>query len=205
MKKNLFSLLFLLAVTTSFAQVTFKSGLRFGANFAEVTNLESVDTKTSFYAGLFGEIKFTEFYALQPEIGYSSQGGKSLYSSREDIDLNYVTVALANKFFIAKGTGLHLIVGPSIDVNVDYNWVNILNDDVEYDITPIDICILGGIGYEFPFGLTVEARIKQGLIDLDLFNDYDNYNHEDETYYYDDENQLNKVFQLGLIYKFKFR
>ncbi|KJD33761.1 hypothetical protein PW52_14165 [Tamlana sedimentorum] len=204
MKNKLLSLLLFLLVSISFAQVTFKPGLRFGANFANVTNLETLDTKVSFYAGLFGEIKFTEFYALQPEVVYSNQGGKSSYSSQGDIDLNYVTVALANKFFISKGTGLHLILGPSLDFNVDYNWVSVINGDTDYDISPIDISLLGGVGYEFPFGLTVEARIKQGLIDLDLFNEYD-YNNNNDPYYNDDDNKLNKVFQLGLIYKFKFR
>ncbi|MCB4799504.1 porin family protein [Neotamlana laminarinivorans] len=204
MKNKLLSLLLFLLVSISFAQVTFKPGLRFGANFSEITKAETYKGKTGFYIGVFGELKFTEFYALQPEIYYGTQGAEALYTDQEDIDLKYVTLGLANKFFIAKGTGLHLIVGPSIDVNVDYNWVNIVNDEVDYDLSPIDISIFGGLGYEFPFGLVVEARIKQGLVDLDLFNDNDYDDNNDDTNNYNDENQLNKVFQLGVIYKFKF-
>jgi hypothetical protein len=56
--------------------------------------------------------------------------------------------------------------------------------------------VFGGIGYEFDFGLALELRYKQGLIDLD-FNDSGEYGGNTE------ENQLNRVFQIGLAYKFK--
>ncbi|MCB4808050.1 PorT family protein [Tamlana sp. 62-3] len=201
MKNKLLSLLLLLLVSTSFAQVTFKPGLRFGANFSEITNTSSYKNKTNFYAGVFAEIKFTEFYALQPELFYSKQGAKHK-NNEGDIDIDYLSVALANKFFIDKNSGLHIILGPSIDINLEYNWVSVLNDNVDYELTPIDLSLLGGIGYEFPNGLSIEARLKQGLIDLDLFNNADYNDNENNQ---QDDNQLNKVFQLGITYKFKFR
>ena len=68
------------------------------------------------------------------------------------------------------------------------------NND-EFEISPVDLTFTGGIGYEFGFGLILEARYKQGSISTDFFGNRDLFE--------EDGSQLNSVIQVGLGYKFK--
>lgn len=178
------------------AQGKTKLALRAGVNNAKILN-SNLHTKTDLYAGLALAVQFTETYALQPEITYSRQGGQSETSSLEDININYISIGVANKIF-TKDQGFHFILGPSLDFNFDDNFINLINEDGDnFKVTPIDISLFGGIGYEFSFGLALELRYKQGLIDLD-FNDDGEYGNSDEN------NQLNRVVQVGAVYKLNF-
>lgn len=195
MKKILFTGLFLIISATLIAQSRTQLGARLGLNSAKVLN-SGLDTKSGLYAGLFLAVRFTDNYTMQPEIIYSNQGGNASYRNGEDININYVSIALANKFFVTKNQGFHFILGPSLDINFDDNFINLINDNGDnLEITPVDLAMFGGIGYEFDFGLALELRYKQGLIDLD-FNDSEEYGGNSE------ENQLNRVVQIGLSYKF---
>lgn len=190
MKKLILSSILLVAITYSYSQVTFKPGARAGVNFANVSETDG-DTKTDFYVGGLIEMQFSNFYALQPEIVYSRQGAKSKISGLDDLELQYVGLSIANKFSPFKAIGLNFIVGPGIDVKVA--------DNVDYlDTAPIDFVFFGGIGYELPFGLTIEARYKQGILDVD-----DGFTEFGGDGYYDDNN-LNGVFQVGVVYTFDF-
>lgn len=204
MKNLLLTLVFVTISSTVFSQVEFSPGVRLGVNQSTVTNSD-LEAKTGLYAGLFANIQFTKFYALQPEITYSNQGGKSDIRGMDDLNIHYVSIGVANKFFVVKDLGLHIIVGPSIDLNFEDNWISLINDDGDIDITPIDFTVFAGVGYEFPFGLSIEARYKHGLIDLDTYdNNYYDTNGNYQYYDYDD-NQLNAVFQIGATYKFDFK
>lgn len=195
MKKLLFTGLFFIITASLAAQSKSQLGIRLGLNNARVLN-SGLDTKSGLYTGLFLAVRFTDNYTMQPEIIYSNQGGNASYRNGEDININYVSIALANKFFVTKNQGFHFIIGPSLDINFDDNFINLINDNGDnLEITPIDLALFGGIGYEFDFGLGLELRYKQGLIDLD-FNDSEEYGGHSE------ENQLNRVIQIGLSYKF---
>ena len=188
MKKVVLTLAVALLSTVAFSQVTFKPGVRAGANLANLSDTNG-DTKTDFYIGAFGELKLGGVYALQPEINYSRQGSKNP-GEGEDIEIQYVGLSLANKFSPFKDFGLHLIIGPGIDVKVSDN-LNL------YDTAPLDFNFFGGIGYDFPIGLSVEARYNQGIIDVkDGFTELGS-----DT---EGGNWLNGVFQIGVSYKFDF-
>lgn len=196
MKKVLVVLLFLVFSISSFSQSKVRPGIRLGFNSANISNT-NLEDKIGLNGAIFADIRFGKFYALQPEIAFSSQGGESSFNGG-DLNINYISIALANKFYVVPKAGLHFIVGPSIDLDFDNNFINIVNDTDDSDVTPIDLALFFGIGYEFPFGLTIEARYKQGLINIDLFDDF--------FYDSDDSNgnpSLNNVFQVGLAYKFK--
>ena len=195
MKKLLLTSILLTISYTMFGQSKSQLGVRMGLNNAKVLN-SGLDNKSGLYTGLFLAVRFTDSYTMQPEIIYSNQGGTASYRNGEDLNINYVSIALANKFFVSKNQGFHFILGPSLDINFDDNFINLINDNGDnLEITPIDLAVFGGIGYEFDFGLALELRYKQGLIDLD-FNDSGEYGGNAE------ENQLNRVFQIGLAYKF---
>ncbi|RWW93754.1 outer membrane beta-barrel protein [Flavobacterium cerinum] len=197
MKKTLLFAFLILATISAEAQVTFKPGIRAGANFSQITNTD-LDTKTDFYIGAFGALKLTRFYTLQPEINYSRQGGKgdiSVYDSNTqeynrknvDVSLNYVSLSAMNKFTFSDQFNIH--VGPTFDI---------ITKSKNYNSTEVDMCIAAGVGYTLPMGLTIEARVKKGIIDVvDSYytgNSYDNFNDYGTT--------TNLVFSLGVSYSF---
>ena len=213
MKKALLLFAFVTVSLTAFSQIKVRPGVRLGLNAATISNMDNAERKLGINAATYVNIHFSNFYELQVEGTYNNQGSTQTYQvyngfdpslghTREvDLNLHYVGVGIVNKFFIIPDVGLHFILGPSLEVNVD---------DDGADITPIDFSLFGGIGYEFPFGLGLEARYKQGLIDVRenydgsyyIGNDY--YYAENDGDYYDGNNLLNGVIQFGVYYKFNF-
>lgn len=196
MKKFIVIAFVLIVGTIAQAQVSVNPGIRGGLNFSTLSNIDDNSTKTDFYVGGLVNIKFNRFFSLQPELTYSRQGDKGREyfndgSSRSlDYELNYLTVGAVAKFNVGGG-GFHLLAGPSLDFKVGDNYINTNPEN-------FDLAIVGGIGYTLPNGLTFEARIKQGLVDIYGYDGIDN------DYYYDDV-ILNQVFQIGISYTFKVK
>lgn len=194
------------------AQSKLKPGIRAGANFSRLTNSE--EGKTDFYIGGLLEIKLTKIYTLQPELVYSRQGGTVNYKIGQSLlidpndpafnlktnvkhNLDYLSLSIINKFTFGKG--FQVMVGPTIDFKVAGEKAFFASDD----LIGFDIALSGGIGYAFSNGLTLEARFKQGMVDI-----YgDNYNQTNDTnnngnY---DEVKLNQLFQIGASFSFDLK
>ncbi len=197
MKKIVLLILVMVFTNTIIAQTKIRPGMRLGFNSATITE-SNLDERIGLNAAFYANFRFAPFYALQPELVYSQQGGNSTLSNQPDLKISYLSVALANKFFFSPKMGLYVLLGPSLDFDIENNFINIVNGDNDTEVTPIDISLFGGIGYEFDFGLGIEARYKHGLIDVDLFNDYDYYNGNDEN------SSFNSVFQIGISYTFQY-
>ena len=196
MKKITFILLAFLATTTfTNAQVEIKPVVKAGLNFANLTtptNLSESSSLTSFHIGAGVNFKFARFYTLSPEILYSEQGAK--FNGNNEINVNYLSIVVNNKFYIG-GSSFNLQIAPVLDILVSDNSNN-LND-----YQGADFAIMGGVGYDFPFGLTVDARFKQGLVDI--FGRNVNDGNGAETTNFNDLT-LNQVFQLSFGYQFDF-
>lgn len=189
----LISVLFIGCISIAEAQV--QPGIKLGLNNSNLSNT-TLENKNDFYIGALVNIPITDYYTLQPEILYSRQGGASTSMEFGDIDINYIAITAANKFYVSPNKGFHFVIGIGLDFNVG-SELNILfgsNDD-DFSISPVDLTFTGGIGYEFSFGLILEARYKQGAISTDFFGSRDSFE--------EDGSQLNSVIQLGLAYKFK--
>lgn len=191
-------LLFALFATLSFAQVTFNPGIRAGANFSHFTNNESqtfywpdspnanmsmdFKTKTDFYIGFLGNIRFAKFYALQPEINYSRQGAKFETNvnnwNGQTLSVSYLGLQLVNKFYFNK---FNVLVGPTLEFVVDKK-----NFDPESEI---DLGITAGLGYDITKNFGVEARVKKGFVPVYSFYD----------------NHTNVTFQAGVYYTFNMK
>lgn len=226
MKKILIAACLLFGFAQLQAQVTFRPGIRAGANFSHFTdgdfdnyNSTFVDpntgnvvrlpnnefkSKTDFYVGLYGALRLTRFYTLQPEVTYSRQGSKLetyeytngvINKISGQIDVSYVSVGIINKFTFNDRFNIH--VGPTIDVvaeqggnidmplyaNNDYYYY----DNFYYDTnSDIDLSFVLGLGVNFTKNLGLEARVKKGIIPVLDWND-------DHT---------NVVFSAGLTYTF---
>ena len=198
MKKILLIALLFFAAVSVEAQVTLRPGIRAGANLSSITNT-NLDSKADFYVGGFAALKLSRFYTLQAEINYSRQGGKGdamIYdnntgnytNSNADISLQYISLSALNKFTLTDNFNVH--VGPTFDI---------LTNSSRYAYNDIDLGITAGIGYTLPMGLTIEARVKKGLIET-----VDSYYYNDSNnYYYSGNSGTNLVFSLGVSYSFQ--
>lgn len=197
MKKSLFiALLCLGAFIASQAQVSFSPGLRGGANFSKITQTES-SFKTDFYLGAYGALKLGRLYTLQPEITYSNQGGKDIeihdYNFEinqttarfETITISYVSVGIINKFSFNDRVNFHL--GPLIDIQTGRNI---------YSNSEVDLAFIAGLGYNLTNNLSLEGRIKKGIVDV-----FDSYYQSSNSHFVGNYN-TNFLFQLGLSYTF---
>ncbi|CAC9973622.1 PorT family protein [Flavobacterium sp. WLB] len=199
MKKiTLIAFVLFIGLVKSQAQVKVSPGLRGGLNISTLTNIDDNRSKTDFYIGGLVDIKFNKYFSLQPEITYSRQGDEGRYFENgryysEKYELNYLTLGAVAKYHFG-GKGFHVLAGPSLDIKVGDNYINSNPEG-------FDLAIVGGVGYTLPNGLSFEARIKQGLIDI---YGYDGLNNNNDDYYYNDV-ILNQVFQIGISYTFKVK
>lgn len=198
MQKFLFLSIFLFAIGVSNAQTELWLGPKAGVNVANVSNLDG-KSLTGIYGGAAFAIRFSERYALQPELGISMQGSSEIYNTNEDLKLTYFTLGVINKLYIAEG--FHILAGPEFNFKINdtfSDWVDdgVYDEDGNYigdtDAQPFDFALVGGLGYDLPLGLTFEARYKQGLQDVMNFINWDS----------DTDSRLNQVFQFGIAYKF---
>ena len=193
-KTLLVTILFLVLGLGAKAQA--RPGIKVGLNNSNIGNT-TLDNKNGIYIGAFIDIRFTDYYTLQPEVLYSGQGGRSNSIDYGDVNIDYISIGVPNKFYVGPNKGFHFVIGPSIDINVENTPVSLTNGSNDFEISPLDISFFGGIGYEFGFGLILEARYKQGTFSTDFFGETDLYE--------EDGSQLNTVLQVGLAYKFKIR
>ncbi|PXY39671.1 PorT family protein [Flavobacterium cheongpyeongense] len=201
-KSILIAFVLFIGITVTQAQVRISPGLKGGLNLSRLTNIDGNGLKSDFYVGGFMAIKFNKFFTLQPELTYSKQGSEGRYYDFNDnyydtkYDLNYLSLDAVAKFHFNR-SGFHILAGPSVDFKIGDNFGDYgFDDPVDFDIS-----IIGGVGYTLPNGLTFEARIKQGLIDIYGYdNTYDN--NGNGNY---DEVILNQAIQVGISYTFKMK
>jgi len=195
-----FTIIALSLLTTFAAQAQTKvsPGLRTGLNICRITQTK-FDRRADFYIGGFVAIKFSPYYTMQPELTYSRQGatGVSYFydealgvniPAEDNISIQYLSFAFVQKFTINNRFNVHL--APTMDVETGSNIST--NSD-------IDLGVLAGVGYTLPFGLTIEARVKKGLIDVVHSADYNN---PSDIYYVDNYN-TNFIYQVGVSYNFE--
>jgi len=208
-KLTVIAFVLFIGIITPQAQVKFSPGFRGGLNISDLTNMqENTSAKSDFYIGALVAIKFNKYFTLQPELNYSRQGtdirlsslafenpgDPKFYSKNIKAEINYLTLGAVGKFYF-KGKGFHVLAGPSIDFKTDDNFNKFGTNPVG-----VDLSIVCGLGYSLPSGLTFEARLKQGLIDIYGYDGID-YNNNNNSYY--DDVILNQVFQIGISYTFK--
>lgn len=193
--KKIISLFTLIISGLTLAQVTFNPGIRAGANFSHFTNKKQwysymdfdypnstepnmdFKNKTDFYIGLFGNIRFAKFYALQPEINYSRQGTKLDTNINnwdgQTITASYIGFQIVNKFYFNK---FNIHVGPTVDFLVEQKNLEATNE--------VDLGITAGIGVDITNNFGIEARVKKGFIPVYTFyNDHSNVAFQAGVYY----------------------
>ena len=177
MKKITITLFFVTLSLYSFSQTRFAIGIKAGPNFANIDTDESAgeiyESRTGWHAGAFLQIRGDKV-GFQPEIIFSQQGSKFKYSSTDPSlksNFSYVNIPLIFKLYTI--AGLNIQVGPQIGFLTsaeaeDYNATNgqITEQDIKDDLKKTDISLGIGLGWDLPFGLTIDGRYNWGLSDI---------------------------------------
>ena len=135
MKKATPFILFIIAITffspgVSHAQENkSKFGIKGGLN---ISNLYTHDTKDEnfrigYHAGLFLKLALTDYFAIQPELLYSTKGGvleyqNSFVAGKARFNLNYMDIPVLAVLNITDAFSIH--AGPCFSVLTKVNMIN---------------------------------------------------------------------------------
>lgn len=204
--KNILSIAALLAISFHVnAQENVKFGVKAGANFSTLSNVTKAEMLPGFYAGAVAEIKLSKAFSFQPELVYSSQGAKNVYSetvggvtvnhSNQD-KLGYINVPLLAKYYITKsfsaevGPQLGFMVSAQNNDKVTTNNVEVReNRSFKDEVKSFDFGIGAGLSYDVIKGFFVNARYNFGLTKVGKANEYYS-------------QSKNGITQVGIGYKF---
>ena len=161
---------------TSMATTT-RFGIRAGLNAADLTakdlpsgsSYTEAQSKTAFNGGFFVNVPIGGMFRFQPEISYSSQGGKlqgpsgSTAASTYEQDLDYVNLPL--NFQLMTSGGFFVQTGPQIGflVGAESSKTSSGNKD---DFDKLDLSWTGGIGYLSRVGLGLDLRYNIGIANV---------------------------------------
>ena len=182
---------------SSFGQVSF--GIKSGINIATTNGLIAYpENRIGWYAGGIAVISLNKKLFLQPELLYSSKGDKS-DNNNQTITmvtrLNYLNAPLLFGYKI--NNKLFLLFGPELGYLISAHIVFANNNIATTKSYPpkFDISLDLGVNYMFTKNIGIEVRYAYGFNTLYSIN-VPTGNRYVET------NGANRVFQIGLNYKF---
>ncbi len=165
-------------------------GIKSGLNVYNIHNDNGVkyDSKTGLHLGLLAHIHLNKIWAVQPELVYSAQGAKYIFSNSETkLNLNYINVPVLLQYMF--DNGFRLQAGPQVGFLISAKTGN--GTDVKDNFKGIDFGLGLGAGYIKPStGLGVDVRYNPGISNI-------NENSSVKS--------TNRGFQLGIFYQFKHK
>jgi hypothetical protein len=194
-------------LVTPMAKTT-RFGLRAGVNLADLrfkdlpsgSPITEAQSKTSFNAGAFVNIPLGSVVHFQPEVSFSSQGGKlqgpsaSGATTYGEQDLHYINVPLNFQFMATNG--LFVQTGPQVGYLVAAKVKNVSGVSGETDnkdaFDHIDFSWGAGVGYLSRIGLGIDLRFNYGIANIMEDNNTSNLK----------GTVKNNVGQFSLIYQF---
>ena len=190
MKNSLIIVVFLFAGLALRAQKTdVHFGLKAGLNIANlnVKDASGYDSKASFYAGGLAHIHVTQHFAIQPEVMYSGQGGKTTIAGTDyKVNLNYINVPVLGQYMT--GGGFRLQTGPQVGfLTTAKSKVNDDETNIKDNFKTTDFSWVFGASYQTHSGFGVDGRYNLGLSDISESNA---------------SKVRNRVVQLGVFYQF---
>jgi hypothetical protein len=162
----------------SYSQTEFALGIKAGPNFANINTDasagENYKARTGFHVGAFALIKGKKV-GFQPEIIFSQQGSKFKYNTSDPslkANFSYVNIPLILKLYTV--AGINLQVGPQIGLLTSAKQEDFVSGqsgpiterDIKDDLKKTDVSLALGVGWDLPFGLTIDGRYNWGLSDI---------------------------------------
>lgn len=175
MKTTFFVFALFLSIVSYSQDVDF--GLKAGLN---LTNIKGDDPEATYnsrsgcHAGIFLRSKFGKV-ALQPELLLYTQNNEVNYSSSSlnpgtvKNSFTYLAVPVMLKFYLV--SGLNLQGGPQFGFLLDgeQKWDTALingSNDIKDEYANGDVSVSLGAGWDFDFGLNLDARYNIGVKDV---------------------------------------
>lgn len=216
--------------TTTVPPMKVKEPVRFGIKGAATASqfseqqLTAKNQKLGFNAGVFVNLPLSEKFALQPEVLYNQMGAKSVISdvevttgsttvrTRQDYSttLNYVSVPVmlqmkpADNFYVEAGPEVSYfvdgknkgeqIVSTTTSGSTSTQTLSASESIDKDNIKKFNLGFGVGLGYYFTRNLGINARYVNSLTHI--------YNNSDAATDAQKNVNTNRVFQLGLNYKF---
>lgn len=167
----------LIASIMSYGQVEVSLGLKGGLNLAKLDISEgasNIDNRTGFHGGAFALFKLTKI-GIQPEIVFSKQGA-NFTANTTDVEANfdYINVPILLKIYLAAGVNLQL--GPQFgflttsELISTASGVTTTTDIKSFLDKKYETAVAVGLGWDLPFGVTLDARYNIGLSDVEVTN-----------------------------------
>lgn len=143
-------------------------GIKAGANFANqsITDINT-DSKTGFVGGAYLVISFSEKWAIQPEVLFSSQGSEVPNNVN---DLSYLNIPVLLRWKPA--SVLSIEAGPQFSALM--NAVDKSGDSIKEDFKTSDFGLAAGATLHLPLGFNVGGRYVWGFTNVsDLEDDHE--------------------------------
>jgi hypothetical protein len=145
-------------------------GIKGGLNFAKLNGNQSLsqnyDNRTGYHVGGYALFKLGKI-GIQPELLYSQQGTKySVNINKFDANFSYINIPVLIKLYTV--AGINLQVGPQIGFATN-STATVTNDAGTQTFSQFikgkDISVAMGLGWDLPFGLSIDARYNLGVSD----------------------------------------
>lgn len=150
----------LLIGSATFAQRKFTIGPKVGFGHSTITDpADGVEGETKYLIGVQGDYKFKSNMSLGAEVYYNKMGVTN-NSVSSFMYMDYVNIPVLFRYFPVGGLNVH--AGPQVAfmTSSDVNSKN-----ANYVFNDTNFSVVGGAGYRFQFGLTIDARYDIGLSD----------------------------------------
>lgn len=173
MKRISFLVVAMFISVAAFSQAEVSIGIKGGPNFANIDTQSSIgenyDNRTGFHGGAFALFKFSKI-GIQPELLFSQQGSTVNFNSQDfDANYSYINIPVILKLYTV--AGINLQIGPQFGFLASKK--NELIDElqktvpgIEDDVKNSDMSLAMGLGWDLPFGLSVDGRYNLGLSDV---------------------------------------
>jgi opacity protein-like surface antigen len=185
MKKILLTAAAVFAFSFANAQEV-KFGVKAGLNLADWSgdNADGIDSRVAFHVGGLAEIKLSDKFALQPELLYSSQGGKA---DGGTYNVDYINIPVMAKFYVVDKFSIE--AGPQVGFLVSAKAKPDSGDDVDIkdELKSTDFGANFGLGYNFTDNISAGVRYNLGLSQIVDADDVD---------------VQNTVFSISAAYRF---
>ena len=164
----------LVTTTESFAQNRVRAGIKGGLNasslFYDAQGVNNKRERIGFHGGVFAQVPAGDFFAVQPELLYTTKGSSAEYNllginGRNTFRLNYVELPVLATFKL--GQAVELQAGPyvsyllkaDLSANGDVTGTTTFNRD---NFNKIDYGVAGGLNL-FVGKALLGLRYEQGL------------------------------------------
>lgn len=145
-------------------------GLKGGLNFANLngsTASEVYSNRTGYHFGAFTLIKLGKI-GIQPEIVYSKQGSTVTVNAQNfDSNFDYFNIPIIIKLYTVAGINIQVgpqfgfISGAKYPISSGQGSQSL--QDITNQLKGSDVSVAMGLGWDLPFGLSVDGRYNLGV------------------------------------------